>query len=255
MSIKWDNRNTNSFLAVGSNNDDSDKKTPVMNANSDSNNNSSEGYILIPAFKLKSFTFIISCIIVGYYIIQWISYVLIFKLDWSCTLYKLGARHTPAIVNSYHIHRLFLPMIMHLNLAHILSNLFGILLIGFYIEGIFEVKKYISLFLVSGFFGNVLSALIYKDKISVGASTSVFGLYGFIFYYFYRFRNKMNWGAKALHVVFLAYFIWGWAEQFFIENTVDQAGHIGGLVSGFVLSYYLYETEDSWLVLYYYVTI
>ena len=47
---------------------------------------------------------------------------------------------------------------------------------SFVLEDNFGFKKYVFLYALSGIFGNILSCLFLTDVISVGASSSLFGV-------------------------------------------------------------------------------
>ena len=201
---------------------------------------------LVPNFTFKSFSFIIISIITLYFIIESCFFIFVLSSGWNCMLFKLGARHTPSIINHYHIHRLILPIFMHADILHILLNLVSLFLTSFYVENLLKTGKFVLLFLTTGIFGNILSTIFYRDLISVGASGSIFGLYGFMAYYFYRFSKEMDWQTKILYFLSLAYIFWGYFQTLFSQNSIDLAAHTGGLLSGWIITYYIYDVENSW---------
>jgi rhomboid protease GluP len=64
-------------------------------------------------------------------------------------------------------------------------NMLGQLMYGFSLEDFYGTKKYLILYLLSGIGGNLLSASINHESISVGASSSIFGLFALMGTYIY----------------------------------------------------------------------
>lgn len=92
--------------------------------------------------------------------------------NWTCILYNLGGKYTPSIVYSYEIFRLFNPMFLHANLAHIFMNSLILLMLGYQLEKYLKWNKlkFLTVYFISGLSGNMLSSLCALDGLSVGAS-------------------------------------------------------------------------------------
>jgi membrane associated rhomboid family serine protease len=80
-------------------------------------------------------------------------------------------------------------------LEHIAGNVCIQLFLGVGIENGIGFLKMSFLYLLTGFGGNLLSACIAPEQFGVGASTSVFGLVGFLAAY--SFTNFFYMGRKT----------------------------------------------------------
>ena len=109
-------------------------------------------------------------------------------------MYNLGAKYTYAITRKGHIHRLILPIFLHASFLHLFWNLISLYMFGFTIElAIGKWYKYIALIIVGGIGGNIISATFSGYSISVGASSSLFGILGaFLIWFFKRWSQLSN---------------------------------------------------------------
>ncbi len=73
--------------------------------------------------------------------------------------------------------RLFTPMFLHGSILHIALNMYALLAFGPQLERYYGHGRYLALYLVSGFAGNVASFL-FSSAPSLGSSTAIFGLLG-----------------------------------------------------------------------------
>jgi rhomboid protease GluP len=116
--------------------------------------------------------------------------------------------------------------------------MYALYLFGYLIENAFGKARYIAIYFVAGFLGNVTS-FAFGDVIAVGAGASgaIFGLLGAWIAYNYRRRGtalaeaNLRW---ALILIGLNTFI---ALSF---HSIDWRAHLGGLVGG-VLAGWLVE--------------
>jgi rhomboid protease GluP len=174
--------------------------------------------------KEPGVTFVIVGVTVLFFILQQASlYFLGFDLPAS-----LGAKINEYILKGQ-IWRLFTPMLLHGSLTHIFFNMYALVSIGREIEMYYGHKRYLVLYLVSGFAGNVFSFLITQGA-SYGASTAIFGLIAAEGVFIYRnrkfFRNSRAMLINVAVIVGINLFIVG-----MIPN-IDNFGHLGGLLGG-----------------------
>lgn len=91
--------------------------------------------------------------------------------------------------------------------------------------------KYLVLYLVSGFAGNVLVFLLGPAYVvTVGASTAIFGIFGALFVYV--FRNRSAYPNQVLGQ--LAFWMALNLVITFTNSGISWQGHIGGLIGGIV---------------------
>jgi rhomboid protease GluP len=178
-----------------------------------------------------------------------------------CTLllfYTVGYalnHHEPVIMSLFHLGanirlytlggegwRLITSCFLHLSLLHLISNLFVLWCIGRYLEPVIRSYWLVLLFFCTGIFGSLTSVLVAGNRISVGASGAIFGLYGV---FIALLTTKLITGEvrKILFqglVLMTAYGLYGGMSQ-----HIDNAAHVGGLVSGFLFGYILYAGFNS----------
>jgi rhomboid protease GluP len=127
--------------------------------------------------------------------------------------------------------RLITSTFMHYQFTHILFNMFGVYIFGRFVERIFGLGRFLTVYLVSGVSGALLSFAL-NDAPSLGASTAVFGLFGALlaFGQFDRRAFAMTIGM-SVYALLIINLVSG-----FLTPYVDNWGHIGGLVGGYLLA-------------------
>lgn len=101
---------------------------------------------------------------------------------------RFGIKADVLITNGQY-HRLFTPMLLHANFAHLFTNSYSMLNVGEAVEGNFGAKSFLALYVISGFCGNALSYASGTAPLALGASTSVAGLMGALGFFAYRHRR------------------------------------------------------------------
>lgn len=149
--------------------------------------------------------------------------------------------------------RFIAPMFLHVNLIHLLVNMYSLMMIGPFVEKLYGSAKFVAFWVLTGICGliasymtvrpqlatNPFARFIFKaeDVPSAGASGALFGLVGVLFIFGIKFRRELPEGFKRafgtglLPIIFLNLFIGfiGW-------RFIDNAAHLGGLLSGAVLA-------------------
>lgn len=153
------------------------------------------------------------------------------QMDW---LELYGARINDAI-RAGELWRFITPVLLHGSLVHIGSNMYGVIIFGPTLERNFGHWRFLLLYLLGGFAGNVLSFLL-TGGYSVGASTAVFALIGAEAVFLYRNRKLFGdqFGramSNILVIVVLNAFIG-------LVPGVDYMGHIGGLLGGLMFAWF-----------------
>ncbi|TLN23628.1 rhomboid family intramembrane serine protease, partial [bacterium] len=130
--------------------------------------------------------------------------------------------------------RFLTPMWLHGSITHIFFNMYALYVIGRGLEQQYGHLRYTILYLVSGFAGNVASFLLTSSP-SLGASTAIFGLVAAegIFIYQNRklFRNARAMLGNVIVIVVINLALG-------LTGSVDNNGHLGGLVGGLLLAWF-----------------
>ena len=74
----------------------------------------------------------------------------------------------------FQMYRFVMPIFLHANFMHILSNSIGLFVFGSIMEAMLGHYKFFALYMITGINGVLFSSLI-NDSLGVGASTSIFG--------------------------------------------------------------------------------
>ncbi|MBN9393235.1 MAG: rhomboid family intramembrane serine protease [Chloroflexi bacterium] len=133
--------------------------------------------------------------------------------------------------------RLVTSMFLHAGILHILFNGMALYALGMQVEQLMGSKRFLLIFFLTGIGGNVLTLLV-NPVPSVGASGGIFGLLGALIAFFYRNRDRLGaWGQANLRGLLITAGI-NFVITFSIPQ-VNQMAHIGGLVTGLFLGYFL----------------
>jgi rhomboid protease GluP len=185
-------------------------------------------------------TYFIIGITVFFYILQLIS-EFAFGQD---ILILYGARINEAILAG-EIWRFITPALLHGSIPHIAFNMYALLSFGTGLERHFGHGRFLLLYLLGAFAGNVASFLFTGGSYSVGASTAIFGLLGAEAVFLLQNRKVFAGQFRGAigNIIFIA------AINLFIIGSlpgIDNWGHIGGLVGGLMFSTFAgptYEVE------------
>ena len=148
---------------------------------------------------------------------------------------SLGAAFPPLIAEGQYW-RLISALFLHGSLRHLGSNMLGLLFFGDAAESRIGKLRFLTLYLGGGLLGNLFSFLhasaAGEMTVSVGASTSVFALFGYILVSFFKDSKR---GIKTPIRRFLAYLVLALLSGF-ADPYIDGFAHLGGLVAGAALS-------------------
>ena len=136
---------------------------------------------------------------------------------------------------------------------HLLSNMYGLFMLGPYVEKLYGSARFVVFWILTGIAGVVASYLAVRpewahgalgqflfkpyDTASAGASGALFGLMGVLFVFGIKYSRELPEGLKRafgtglLPTLCINLFIGYVARQF-----IDNAAHLGGLVAGMGLA-------------------
>lgn len=176
-------------------------------------------------------------------------------------LVQYGAK-VNALIDAGEWWRFVTPIFLHGGVAHLLMNMYGLFILGPYVEKLYGSARFVVFWVVSGIAGVVASYLsvqpemtgtllgsfLFKtrDAISVGASGALFGLIGVLFVFGIKFRHELPEGFKrAFGTGMLPTILLNILIGFAIP-IIDNAAHLGGLVAGAVLALFVgYKRPDQ----------
>jgi len=140
------------------------------------------------------------------------------------------------LIRAGQIWRLITPVFLHASILHIAFNMYALFIFGRGIEARYGHARFVLLYFLSGYAGNVMSFLLTASP-SLGASTAIFGLISaegvFIFQNRKLLGNRVN--RSLMNLVYIAgiNLLIGYSVP-----GVDNWGHIGGLLGGLIFAWF-----------------
>jgi rhomboid protease GluP len=129
--------------------------------------------------------------------------------------------------------RLVTPMWLHGSLLHIAFNMYALFVFGANLERYYGHGRFLLLYLLSGFAGNVISFMM-TPRPSLGSSTAIFGLLAAQAVFLYQNRNLIR-HARGLLMSTLTI-----AAINLVLGTspgIDNWGHLGGMIGGLAFAW------------------
>lgn len=129
--------------------------------------------------------------------------------------------------------RLLSSVFMHGGLLHLVFNALVLANVGLLLEPLLGKAQLLVIYLLTGIAASLTSVVFSEGAVSVGASGAIFGLYGFFLALLFSnlFRPEVRQAFLRGTLVFIAInLVLG-----FTMSMIDNAAHIGGLLSGAVL--------------------
>lgn len=150
-------------------------------------------------------------------------------------LYNMGETGIWGVLVQKEYGRILWAMFLHVDMNHIFNNMLILFFLGAMIEKEIGHIRYALCYFLSGIGGNLLSLLVRfvnRDlAASVGASGAVFGLDGVLLALVFCSDKRMERVTPARVILMIVYSLYSG----FTGQNVDNAAHVGGLFTGFVL--------------------
>ena len=221
---------------------------------------------LCPLFTFKSFSFVIIVINIVLYIVTLIPH----GLDWlkkftdflppsSDTLDEFGNLYGYVMREKpWQFYRWITHNLLHGHFEHVFSNCFCILIFGTMLEYLIGTWRYLILYACSGILGGLFSVLCKPGVRSVGASICCYGLIGAILGF-----DFINWNALTriygmqnkclilmfpmIMVIFTLPLMFSTTSGsgFSPNDNINVIGHIGGLIFGLFLSFFVIKPREN----------
>lgn len=150
----------------------------------------------------------------------------------TANLIRWGA-NVPILIRQGQWWRLLVAGFIHIGFQHLVLNMVTLYFIGLYIEDIMGPWRMLIIYLISVFAGNVASVTFLGNGLSAGASTGIFGLFGAFIFLGATYRDNVM--IRQLARQFLILVILNIAFDLIMPG-IDLAGHIGGLIAGFLMA-------------------
>mgnify|MGYP000359803989 FL=1 len=148
-------------------------------------------------------------------------------------LYNVGELDAAAVLLRGEYGRIIYSMFLHAGIDHLFNNMVILFFLGAMIEKVTGHIQLLLIYLLSGIGANICS-LLYKvmtmdSMASVGASGAIFGLDGVLLAWILLDRQAMPdvTPRRVLLMIVLSLY------SGFTAHNIDNAAHVGGLLTGF----------------------
>lgn len=135
--------------------------------------------------------------------------------------------------------RLLSSVFIHIGVLHLLLNMYALIYIGLLLEPYLGKSRFLSAYLLTGIAGSVTSLYWHELTISAGASGAIFGMYG-VFVAMLT-TNLIDKSARKHLLISMGVFIF-YNLVNGMKAGIDNAAHLGGLVSGLIIGYAYYPS-------------
>ena len=169
--------------------------------------------------------------------------VLIFNGGFSSiNLVAFGAIYPPFVLEDNQWYRLVTAMFLHGNIIHFLMNSLFLFYLGSHLERLIGQLRYGFLYAVAGIISSIF--VVYfgpYNAITIGSSGSLFGIVGALLLLTFL---KRSWFApqeiKSIRQLVIINLILTFAIR-----EISTPGHLGGLLTGLTLFYFLIPEEPD----------
>jgi rhomboid protease GluP len=149
----------------------------------------------------------------------------------------LGAKDNQAIAQGGQYYRFLTAMFLHAGLIHIGFNAYALYVLGPQAERIYGTARFLALYFIAGLAGGVASYALNPGD-AVGASGAIFGLIGGLAAFYYVARGVLGELSRQqlgslITVIMINLFIG------FSSPVIDNTAHIGGLLGGAAVGWFL----------------
>lgn len=133
--------------------------------------------------------------------------------------------------------RLLTNIFVHIGLPHIIANMWALIVLGRLAESLYGRGGFLAIYLLSGITGSVASLLWNPMGVSAGASGALFGIAGALIATLYA--GKLPTPKHVIRPILWSLLFWAAFDlgYGFWKTGVDNAAHVGGVVTGLILGY------------------
>jgi rhomboid protease GluP len=146
----------------------------------------------------------------------------------TATLVKYGAKVNELIYEG-EWWRFITPIFLHIGFMHLAMNTLALYYLGITVEQIYGNIRFPFIYLFAGVAG-VIASFLFSSNLSAGASGAIYGCFGALLYFgaiypklFFRTMGVNLFVVLGINLIFS-----------FSASGIDSAGHIGGLIGGFL---------------------
>lgn len=154
----------------------------------------------------------------------------------SSDVYNWGGVFRPAVLNG-EWYRIITAFFVHIGLVHLLMNMFALVMVGPQLEVLLGKWRYGIAYFFCGIMASCASLWWHPGTVGAGASGAIFGLYGLFLALLGSnlLEKRIRKPLLSSIGIFVVYNL-----AFGLQDGVDNAAHVGGLLAGIVAGYSFY---------------
>jgi rhomboid protease GluP len=167
-------------------------------------------------------------------------------------MFDKGALSWYYVIREKEYYRIITSMFMHAGGSHLINNMIVLLFVGVYLEKALGKYKYLFIYFGTGIIAGItsISYNMWKENgfyhmgdsvFSIGASGAIFGIVGAILYIVIINKGRLKEINMRRMIMFVFLSLYGGI----VNSQVDQAAHIGGFLSGMLLTLILYRRTGN----------
>lgn len=185
--------------------------------------------------RSSPFTFLFFGINIGLFVMMWLAGGMGAMQANGAVLIGFGAKENALINDQHEYWRLVTCIFLHIGFLHILFNNYALWIVGQEIERLYGSARFVVLYLATGIVASIASYYFSPTHPSAGASGALFGLFGVLGTFAFRYRKEIpdtisrEIKRRVLPLIMIN-LVFG-----FSVAGIDNAAHLGGLVSGAAL--------------------
>jgi rhomboid protease GluP len=131
--------------------------------------------------------------------------------------------------------RLITALFVHFGIVHLLFNVWALAAFGALSERLLGITSFVFVYFVSGVAANLASITLRPNIDTAGASGAIFGILGALLAVYWRNKRTLPFTVVRSEgtavIIFASFALLGG----FLYKGVDNAAHLGGLISGLLL--------------------
>ena len=184
--------------------------------------------------RSNPFTFLFIGINLGMFALLWLAGGMGMMSADVEALVALGAKQNE-LIDQGQYWRFVTLIFLHIGFIHLFFNNYALWIVGQEIERLYGSARFVVIYLLTGLAGSVASYFYTPKATSAGASGAIFGLFGLLATFAFRYRKEIPQSISSQikrQVIPLIAINLGIG---FLIPMVDNSAHIGGLLTGVLL--------------------
>jgi rhomboid protease GluP len=139
--------------------------------------------------------------------------------------------------------RLVTALFVHFGIIHLLFNMWALAAFGALSERLLGITSFVFIYFVSGIAANLASISLRPSIDTAGASGAIFGILGALLAVYWRNKRTLPFtvvqSERTAVFMFASFALLGG----FLYKGIDNAAHLGGLITGLLLGFTLYRAK------------